>query len=351
MLATLHASETSIYRRFGFGLATDSVAAVVTTRQTKPWRSVAAARIDPTARVHRGARRRSRRSTNSVARWRVGSISRPAWMWPRILKDASQPTAEPYGKGSFVAVHTDPTGADDGYVYYDVDWDESFAKNPTGRGKVRDLWGASPEVELELWRFLLDIDLITTWKAEVTPGRRTRPAGDARLACVRGASSDSTISGSASSTSTPHWRRGPTAPRTTASRSASTIRCSRPTPAPGRSPRRGRPAAISPPTSTSTSAPCRPRTSARVSWQRPRVDRRGRPHRDETLTALDTLSPSARPRSAAPATDLDHPRAMSGRPESAALAHRRRDIGGDQGPEKMPSLMSSWRDMYSAFGS
>jgi predicted acetyltransferase len=90
-------------------------------------------------------------------------------MWERILKNPSQPTAEPFGKGSFVAVHTDTDGVDDGYVFYDVDWDETFAKNPTGVGKVRDLWGASPEVELELWRFLLDIDLITTWKAEPRP--------------------------------------------------------------------------------------------------------------------------------------------------------------------------------------
>lgn len=168
VLATLHASETTIYRRFGFGLATDAVAAVITTRQTKPWRS--------------GVRPGSTRLLaytdvlavvpplyDQVARTRVGSISRPEWMWPRILKDASQPTAEPYGKGSFVAVHTDADGVDDGYVFYDVDWDETFAKNPTGVGKVRDLWGRSPEIELELWRFLLDIDLVTTWRAEQRP--------------------------------------------------------------------------------------------------------------------------------------------------------------------------------------
>ena len=38
VLATLHASETSIYRRFGFGLATDAIAAQITTRSAKPWR-------------------------------------------------------------------------------------------------------------------------------------------------------------------------------------------------------------------------------------------------------------------------------------------------------------------------
>jgi predicted acetyltransferase len=90
-------------------------------------------------------------------------------MWPRILKNASQPAAEMYGKGSFVAVHSDAGGADDGFVFYELDWDETFATNPTGAGKVHDLWGASPEVELELWRYLLDIDLITTWRAEPRP--------------------------------------------------------------------------------------------------------------------------------------------------------------------------------------
>jgi predicted acetyltransferase len=104
-----------------------------------------------------------------AARWRPGTVSRAAWVWPRILKDASEPTEASYGKGSFVAVHTDADGIDDGYVFYDVDWNETFAENPVGAGKVRDLWGSSPAVELALWRFLLDIDLITTWRADVRP--------------------------------------------------------------------------------------------------------------------------------------------------------------------------------------
>lgn len=168
VLATLHASETSIYRRYGFGLATDGVAAIVTTRAAKPWRVPAAAgsirlltygdvlEVVPVL-------------YDRAARWRVGSVSRPAWMWKRFLHDAAQPAEAPFGKGSFVAVHADPSGSDDGYVFYDVAWDESFAANPVGAGKVRDLWGASPEVELELWRFLLDIDLVTTWQAPVRP--------------------------------------------------------------------------------------------------------------------------------------------------------------------------------------
>jgi predicted acetyltransferase len=167
-LATLHASETSIYRRFGFGLATDTVLAVVTARSASPWRIPAlpgSMRLIPYDEVLDVVPELYDR----VARWHVGSISRPAWMWPRVLKEAAAPTEAPFGKGSFVAVHSDATGDDDGYVYYDVDWDETFGSNPTGSGKVRDLWGASPAVEIELWRYLLDIDLITTWRTDPRP--------------------------------------------------------------------------------------------------------------------------------------------------------------------------------------
>ncbi len=168
ILATLHASETPIYRRFGFGLATDASAAVISTRAAKPWRtppapgSMRILRYDEVLDVVPDLYERT-------ARWRVGSISRPNWMWERILKDASQPLETPYGKGSFVAAHTDADGREDGYVYYEVAWDESFAANPVGTGKVLDLWGASPVVELELWRFLLGIDLVVSWNAEMRP--------------------------------------------------------------------------------------------------------------------------------------------------------------------------------------
>lgn len=168
VLAALHASETSIYRRFGFGLASDAAAVVVTTRDAKPWRTPSAPgsmRLLPYTEVSSVVPDLYER----VARWRVGSISRPAWMWPRILKDATGPTETLHGKGSFVAVHTDADGTDDGYVFYDVDWNEGFGTNPTGAGTIRDLRGASPSIELELWRFLLDIDLITTWHAEPRP--------------------------------------------------------------------------------------------------------------------------------------------------------------------------------------
>ena len=167
-IATLHASETSIYRRYGFGLATDAVAALVTTRHATPWRvpkGPGSMRLLP----HTEVLATVPTVYESAARWRVGSVSRPDWYWPRYLKAASSPNETPYGKGTFVAVHSGADGTDDGYVLYEVDWDEDFATNPTGAGKVHDLFGSSPAVELDLWRYLLGVDLVTTWKADPRP--------------------------------------------------------------------------------------------------------------------------------------------------------------------------------------
>ena len=168
VLATLHASETPIYRRFGFGLATDAAAVEVTTSKATPWITHAGAGSIRLL-AHTEVMDVVPVLYDRIARWRVGSISRPGWMWRWVLSEACEPTEHRTAKGSFVAVHTDADGVDDGYVFYDVDWDESFAANPTGAGEVRDLWGASSAVELELWRYLLGIDLITRWRAGMRP--------------------------------------------------------------------------------------------------------------------------------------------------------------------------------------
>jgi predicted acetyltransferase len=104
-----------------------------------------------------------------LSRWRVGTISRPEWFWPLKLKAAIKLADEPHGKGTFIAVHSNGAGDDDGYVHYEVDWNEEFAANPTGKGKIIDLWGASPDIELALWDYVLGIDLVLVWQAEPRP--------------------------------------------------------------------------------------------------------------------------------------------------------------------------------------
>jgi predicted acetyltransferase len=167
VLASLRASEAPIYGRFGFGLAGDTVAAEIDTRRARPLR------IDPPTGSMRILERDELLSTvppiYALSRWRVGTVNRPDWLWPLKLKAAGKPTDNPWGKGIFIAVHSNDAGADDGYVHYEVEWDEDFADNPTGKGKIIDLWGASPEVELALWDYVLGIDLVLVWRAEPRP--------------------------------------------------------------------------------------------------------------------------------------------------------------------------------------
>ena len=91
-------------------------------------------------------------------------ITRPDWIWSRYFEEAIDASA-----ASFVAVHLDSTSHPDGYVHYDVSWQDAFSEAPAGQGKIHELYGADAGVELALWRYLLDIDLVKTWRADERP--------------------------------------------------------------------------------------------------------------------------------------------------------------------------------------
>ncbi len=168
VLAGLRASEAPIYGRFGFGLAGDSVAALITRAGARPLgghRAPGSMRLlmmDEVLDVIPPLYDR-------VARRRVGTIGRPEWMWKRYLKEATEPSPAPFGKGVFVAVHTDPSSADDGYVHYETEFGDQFATNSAGAGIIREVWGATDAVELALWQYVFDLDLATTWTASARP--------------------------------------------------------------------------------------------------------------------------------------------------------------------------------------
>src|SRR5918994_361304 len=133
-LAYLWASESSIYGRFGYGIA-----------------SLCAELEVPTER-----------SEFVDGGWTV--LSRPR------KKDEDEPL--------FFAVHEDPDGVPDGYATYRVkhEWPHGVASNELS---VDSLIAASPEATAALWRHLLDIDLVATVKAW------GRPADEEILSLVR----------------------------------------------------------------------------------------------------------------------------------------------------------------------
>ena len=163
VLASLRASETRIYQRFGFGLAGRSAEATVTSRDALPISGAAVGGsmrlldrdelIDTATAIY-----------DRVAR-RPGVLRRPRWMWQRYLEKA----IELGGDAELVAVHTSADGIDDGFVHYSVKWIEQRSTPPRGTGEVFDLWGATPDVELALWEYLCNVDLVDEWFADERP--------------------------------------------------------------------------------------------------------------------------------------------------------------------------------------
>ena len=163
MLASLRATEAVIYPRFGFGVAGENASAVIDSRRARPLRS---AEIEGSFRIlDRGEILDVVPELyERVAHRRPGAITRPGWLWSRYFDAALAGSA-----ASFVAVHLDITGYPDGYVHYDVSWHDEFSEAPTGHGRIHELYGADAAVELAMWRYLLDIDLVNTWRADERP--------------------------------------------------------------------------------------------------------------------------------------------------------------------------------------
>lgn len=161
-LAALHASEPTIYGRFGYGSA-----ALGKTL----W-------LVPSARLHErvpaGGDVRMLTPEEAVKEipglyrriglHRAGMIGRPELWWP-ITHDRH---VGPDGS-HVVAVHSGPDG-DDGFVVYDTVDRRSLESPDEGAVlKVRELHGADPVARAALWRFLLSVDLVSGLLARHRP--------------------------------------------------------------------------------------------------------------------------------------------------------------------------------------
>ena len=126
-LASLRASEATIYGRFGFGLAGSGVTTEIDARSARPvakgaegtFRLVAPDQVlDVVPPLYERAAHRA------------GAIGRPRWLWQRYLEEAIDPAAPHY-----VVVHTDASGTDDGYAQYSVSWAGEIGTPGAGRGE------------------------------------------------------------------------------------------------------------------------------------------------------------------------------------------------------------------------
>jgi predicted acetyltransferase len=161
-LAILLASESVIYGRFGYGLASSVVHIEIDSQRdtflprvpitgvVRPVDNDAAAKTLPA--IHDQARRQ-----------RPGDIPRIQPWWDRYFKDPEK--ERDGGTARFYAVHESAPGQADGYVSWRIKhhWDNALASNEL---RVDELVAASPEATAALWRYVLDVDLVgkvTAW--------------------------------------------------------------------------------------------------------------------------------------------------------------------------------------------
>ena len=149
--AGLLASESHIYGRFGFGLATSAAAVAIDVRQ-KAFRHdlhpapVPIELLDPekAAKVLPDLHDRLRRR-------RAGDVSRNDATWSGLIRDLPS-----YRGGMSARMYAVTDG---GFVAYRGKERDSRTGTP-GRVEVRDLYAENPEIEAALWRFVLDLDLV-----------------------------------------------------------------------------------------------------------------------------------------------------------------------------------------------
>ncbi len=164
-LMSLRASEAVIYQRYGFGVAGEFAAMAVDAGRAQPVANTAPGMVTllTPGEILETVIPVYRRCLQQTSVVRPGMLVRPESFWQRYFRPAVELT-----DGSFVAVHHSPdSDSPDGYVHYDVAWADDPADG--GRGKVHEIVGLAPAVELALWDYLFGVDLIRTWTAWERP--------------------------------------------------------------------------------------------------------------------------------------------------------------------------------------
>ncbi len=155
-IAVLWASEGSIYQRFGYGLASLK-AAVNVARDRSAFRQP----LTPAGNVRfvdlDQATRRFPAIFDAIRLTRPGFWTRNADFWEHEFF----PDPEHARRGATAAFHVvhDVAGEADGYARYRIR-DEWKGDTPSSTLHVTEVLATNPAAYLDLWRYLLDVDLM-----------------------------------------------------------------------------------------------------------------------------------------------------------------------------------------------
>jgi predicted acetyltransferase len=163
-VAILTASEWQIYSRFGFGPASERISFDLRTTDVQFDRprsgSVSMVGVYELRSVAPGIYDRMRPTY-------VGALSRDPEWWDSLLNVEARPGWPP-PKNRVRVVWRDDGGEAQGYVVYDTteSWTDGV---PVGEAQVRELFAATPDAYRELWRYLCELDLVATVRANHRP--------------------------------------------------------------------------------------------------------------------------------------------------------------------------------------
>jgi predicted acetyltransferase len=158
LVSGLGASESVIYSRFGYGLATSFAEYEIDPRRAQFLRPPAGRghlrllQPDETAKIVPALYDRYRRG-------QPGELSRPQAWWDAYARDPEW--SRDGASRHFDVVYESEPGRVDGWLGYRVEnrWPSGLAANIV---KVHMLVGLTPEAEAALWRYLFDLDLAGT---------------------------------------------------------------------------------------------------------------------------------------------------------------------------------------------
>jgi predicted acetyltransferase len=160
----LIASEYPIYGRFGFGPATEQAAYSVETTAAEFTTSASGVveLVEP---------QRLREVAPIVferfRRMHPGQIDRQPFDWDRRLGLVANPWRASDQRPRY-ALYTSPQGEPEGYVQYHVqgDWRHRV---PSGELEVQELVSVSSEAYVGLWRYMAEVDLVSSISAGMRP--------------------------------------------------------------------------------------------------------------------------------------------------------------------------------------
>lgn len=165
-IALLTATEASIYRRFGYGMAAEVAHLSIAADKVRFEPAVAApgtfALVDPHRDMH------VLQATHEALRTQhVGSLRLTPGMWAQLQAD---PEWDRVGVSPLRAVvHRDDAGIPDGFATWRIRPRHASDRIAGNTVCLAMLAGANPEIEAALWEFVASIDLATCVEWETGP--------------------------------------------------------------------------------------------------------------------------------------------------------------------------------------